>query len=290
MDNMKHRRLQELDRSDFGFVEGEPDIRGWDVKTASGEKIGEVEELIIDAQQGKVRYMIIELDDDDLDLEDDKKVLIPIGLAELDKEDDDVILPSVSVEQLRALPPYDAEYLNDEVEKTICTVLERSGENRNTTSQAMDKPDRKRNAIIIDDTSTEKVTNKSNSANSTDDATSDHSKTPAIGTPEYYASFYQHPHFNDENLSRSRTQQNRSEGSGTDSDYERGLRLWEMRNEGTTASTNTPADAGQHREISDDQQKEMIRSRRAAYEERQSHRKGKSIIDRINEEGMQDAK
>ena len=31
MDNMKHRRLQELDRSDFEIVEGEPDIRGWDV-------------------------------------------------------------------------------------------------------------------------------------------------------------------------------------------------------------------------------------------------------------------
>ena len=38
MDNMKHRRLQELDRSDFGIVEGEPDIRGWDVKNTRGQK------------------------------------------------------------------------------------------------------------------------------------------------------------------------------------------------------------------------------------------------------------
>ena len=54
MDNMKHRRLQELDRSDFGIVEGEPDIRGWDVKNTRGQKIGEVEELIVDARQKKV--------------------------------------------------------------------------------------------------------------------------------------------------------------------------------------------------------------------------------------------
>ena len=53
MDNMKHRRLQELDRSDFEIVKGEPDIRGWDVKNNSGQKIGEVEELIVDAQKKK---------------------------------------------------------------------------------------------------------------------------------------------------------------------------------------------------------------------------------------------
>ena len=53
MDNMKHRRLQELKRSDFDIVDGEPDIRGWDVKLAGGQKIGEVEELIVDAQKRK---------------------------------------------------------------------------------------------------------------------------------------------------------------------------------------------------------------------------------------------
>ena len=40
MDNMKHRRLQELDRSDFQIVDGEPDIRGWDVKNINKQKIG----------------------------------------------------------------------------------------------------------------------------------------------------------------------------------------------------------------------------------------------------------
>jgi len=39
MDTMKHRRLQELDRSDFEIVKGEPDIRGWDVKTPIDKKL-----------------------------------------------------------------------------------------------------------------------------------------------------------------------------------------------------------------------------------------------------------
>src|SRR5215212_4753132 len=111
MDNMKHRRLQELDRSDFAIVDGEPDIRGWDVKNAQGQKIGEVEELIVDAKMKKVRYMVVDLDDDELDLDDDRKVLIPIGLAELHKDDDDVILPNVQATQLTSLPEYDKDRL-----------------------------------------------------------------------------------------------------------------------------------------------------------------------------------
>ena len=125
MDKMKHRRLQELDRSDFEIVEGQPDIRGWDVKNSQGQKVGEVEDLIVDAQQKKIRYMVVDLDDNDLDL-DDRKVLMPIGLAQLHRDDDDVILPGVGVEQLRSLPSYDEEHLDAETERSICNALGRT--------------------------------------------------------------------------------------------------------------------------------------------------------------------
>jgi len=82
-DNMKHRRLQELDESDFEIVDGQPDIRGWDVKTGDGTTIGEVDELILDARERKVRYMLVDLDEDKLDLDENRKVLIPIGTAQL---------------------------------------------------------------------------------------------------------------------------------------------------------------------------------------------------------------
>src|SRR5690349_8565414 len=114
MDNMKHRRLQELDRSDFEIVEGEPDIRGWDVKNSTGKKIGEVEDLIVDAKMKKVRYMLVDLDDNELDL-DHRKVLLPIGIAELHEKDDDVILPGVDGTQLSALPAYDRDKLDESV-------------------------------------------------------------------------------------------------------------------------------------------------------------------------------
>lgn len=124
-DNMKHRRLQELDRSDFEIVEGQPDIRDWDVKVSSGEKVGEVEELILDAQERRVRYLVLDLEDNEFDL-DERKVLIPIGLAQLQKDDEDVLLPGVQVDQLRDLPTYREDHLDAEVERRVCRVLGRS--------------------------------------------------------------------------------------------------------------------------------------------------------------------
>src|SRR5215217_8214949 len=105
--NSRNRRLQELRGSDYEIADGEPDIRGWDVKDASGRRIGEVDDLIFDVQSQKVRYMVVDLDDNELDLDDDREVLVPIGLAKLDDDDDDVILNNVTADQLRALPDYD---------------------------------------------------------------------------------------------------------------------------------------------------------------------------------------
>jgi len=122
MDNMKHRRLQELDRSDFEIVEGQPDIRGWDVRASDGKKLGEVDELILDAKQRKVRYMVVDLDDNDFDLEE-RKVLIPIGMAELHERRDDVVLYSIQPTQLAALPEYEEDRLDDQVERQVSAVL-----------------------------------------------------------------------------------------------------------------------------------------------------------------------
>ena len=191
MDNMKHRRLQELKRSDFDIVDGEPDIRGWDVRNAQGKKIGEVEELIVDAKQKKVRYMVVDLDDNELDIDDDREVLIPIGLAQLHKKDDDVILPNVQAQQLSSLPEYDEDTLDETVERKICTVLGRSSDSMNTISTA----------------------------------------ATGTTTAEHNADFYKHDYFNDDNLYKDRLHQLPA-GQNKQSEFERGLRLWERRSEG----------------------------------------------------------
>lgn len=249
MDKMKHRRLQELDRSDFEIVKGEPDIRGWDVKATTGQKIGEVEDLIIDAQQKKVRYMIVDLDDNELKL-DHRKILLPIGLAELDKKDDDVILPNVQADHLRALPDYDANNMNPEIERQICSVLGRKME-----------ANRPLNEEVNDD-------------------------------------FYQHDYYNDDNLYKNRLHEARP--AKKESEYEKGLKLWEKRSEGGIL----PDDRNYHEnEINEDARMEMVRNRRNSYEQRRgggfgrdrylqndrSERRDNSIEGRIRDEGLRDA-
>lgn len=120
----ENKRLQELGGSDFEIVDGQPDIRGWDVRNSEGKRIGEVDELIFDAQSRKVRYIVLDMDDNELDL-DDREVLIPIGMAQLHKEDDDVILQNITTEQLRSLPVYDHDNLDEISERRICEAFGR---------------------------------------------------------------------------------------------------------------------------------------------------------------------
>lgn len=276
MDNMKHRRLQELDRSDFGIVEGEPDIRGWDVRNSTGQKIGEVEELILDARQKKVRYMVVDLDDNELKL-DHRKVLLPIGLAELDKEEDEVLVSSVKADQLQHLPAYRPDLLDEKIEHQISEVLGRDTGNR-------------------------------------------HREKTAGSNPEEDTDFYQHEHFNDNNLYRNRMHearlaqvknenengQNKETGrpqSRERNEYEQGLRLWEARSEGGVIESRDDSSTPE-RGFDEQQRTERIRTRRKMYEDRRSshrsdrerqreekghYRQDNSISARIDREGLQDA-
>lgn len=91
---------------DFDVAEGTPDPRGWSVTDASGTKVGKVHDLIVDTVEMRTRYLDVRLDKDALSLDDDRDVLIPVGQARLDDDDDRVILGSLQATQLAGLPPY----------------------------------------------------------------------------------------------------------------------------------------------------------------------------------------
>jgi uncharacterized protein (TIGR02271 family) len=121
-ENINNSNLQELGGSDYEIAEGQPDIRGWDVKDSSNNKIGKVKELLFDESSRKVRYMVTRLDVEDSNL-DDRKVLIPIGIGQLDEKDDDVLLPGVTVDQLRSLPEYDKDSFTMDTEHNIRNIF-----------------------------------------------------------------------------------------------------------------------------------------------------------------------
>lgn len=121
----RKRRLQELSGSRFELSDGQPDIRGWEVRDSSGHRMGKVKELIFDVQARKVRYLVVDIiDSKELQLEK-RRVMVPIGLAELHRADKDVILHNVTPFHLRALPKYDDEDLGARSERAIGTVFGR---------------------------------------------------------------------------------------------------------------------------------------------------------------------
>lgn len=97
-------RLHDMD--DYKVAHGEPHVRGWHVKTADGQKVGKVDDLIVDTDAMQVRYLDIELDRKTLKLNEDRHVLLPIREARLDDHEDEVRLGGMSGAQLSALSPY----------------------------------------------------------------------------------------------------------------------------------------------------------------------------------------
>lgn len=100
-----YRLLEELRSSDFETVSGEPDITGWKIKDNLGAELGKVEDLLFNPESRKVRYLIAALNERVFGVQN-RRILIPIGLAELHETQDEVFLPSADLDQLMNAPEY----------------------------------------------------------------------------------------------------------------------------------------------------------------------------------------
>src|SRR5689334_7570066 len=164
-DSHSNDRLQELGGSGYEIVDGEPNIKGWTVRDSTGQKIGKVDELIFDTESLKVRYVVVDLKGKLFDMRD-HDVLIPIGLAELDEKDDDVSLPNITAEELRLLPVYEEGRIDSSMENRIRNVLSGMKGTMAGGTTALN--------------------------------------TPATRDNSYDNDFYNHEHFNEQNIYRNR--------------------------------------------------------------------------------------
>ena len=98
------RRLRDL--TDFEVADDNPDVRGWTVRGNDGQPLGTVFELIVDPEVLKVRYLDIELDSRFQVKEYENHILLPIGIAALDAEADNVFVPALTAESVLSYPPY----------------------------------------------------------------------------------------------------------------------------------------------------------------------------------------
>jgi uncharacterized protein (TIGR02271 family) len=104
---------------DFEVAEDFPDPRGWDVLLGDGIKIGEVHELIVDTQALRTRYLDVKLDRDATGVNDDRDILIPVGAARLDDSRNNVILDSLELRQIAAMPRYDHDEITRDYENSV---------------------------------------------------------------------------------------------------------------------------------------------------------------------------
>ena len=98
--------LRRLSEADYEVAGGEYDVRGWHVVDATDERVGKVHDLIIDPVAGKVRYLEVDVDRKMFALERDRRVLIPIGSAQLDPEHKHVCLSGMTRAAFTSLPDY----------------------------------------------------------------------------------------------------------------------------------------------------------------------------------------
>ena len=84
-----------------------PDVRGWRVEVSNGTVIGSVTRIILDqARDNMPRYLDVALDPKltGETKSDSNEVLLPIGTAQVAKDRDVVLIPSMTEKQLLTLP------------------------------------------------------------------------------------------------------------------------------------------------------------------------------------------
>lgn len=115
------------DTSDFKIVKEDPDVRGWAVLTADNLEIGKVDELIVDTNAMKVRYMVVDLYDDYAADKIDHNLLLPIGAARLHEKDNKVLVSGIKSTTVLNYPVYRNNEITRDYERSIRNYFDRGG-------------------------------------------------------------------------------------------------------------------------------------------------------------------
>ena len=83
--------LKEL--GDWGVAEGEPDIRGWELRTLGGRVIGKIDDLLVDTNDGEVVMVDVDI------AGSDRHTIAPLRAAQIDREERVVRIDSADLKE-----------------------------------------------------------------------------------------------------------------------------------------------------------------------------------------------
>ncbi len=85
------------------------EICGFKVISDEGEKIGKVDDYVID-DNGRLRYVVVDYGN----WFTGKRVLVPVGMLHIDDANREVVIRGLSKEQVKSMPDYDESHMSDE--------------------------------------------------------------------------------------------------------------------------------------------------------------------------------
>jgi sporulation protein YlmC with PRC-barrel domain len=112
----------------FRLAKGDPDLRGWNVFAADGERVGTVSDMLVDPAAMKVRYLDVDLADDLFKLKEDRHVLVPTEAVDLRERGKDVWLQPLSSDEVARLPAYTGGAVDPAIEDRVHRAFSRRGD------------------------------------------------------------------------------------------------------------------------------------------------------------------
>jgi sporulation protein YlmC with PRC-barrel domain len=90
----------------FRLSGGSPDLTGWNVFGADGERVGKVAGMLVDPVAMAVRYLAVDVADDLFKLRDDRLVVVPTDRVDLRERGSDVWVQGLTAHDVARLPAY----------------------------------------------------------------------------------------------------------------------------------------------------------------------------------------
>jgi photosynthetic reaction center H subunit len=91
---------------DYKVAKNNLDVLGWRVLGADGESLGIVKDLIVDPKALKTRYLSVVADRRHFNADKDQYLLVPIGVAALDKRGRKVFVSAIDAQSIGRYPVY----------------------------------------------------------------------------------------------------------------------------------------------------------------------------------------
>ncbi|HEX6924338.1 MAG TPA: PRC-barrel domain-containing protein [Longimicrobiaceae bacterium] len=118
------------DAKEFKLEKGAPNLKGWNVFGADGERVGVISQLLVDPTALKVRYVDVDVHEDLYRLRDDRHVLVPLEMIDLRERGNDAWVEGLSAREVAALPAYTGGPVPPVMEMAIQEAFSRAGQRR----------------------------------------------------------------------------------------------------------------------------------------------------------------